>query len=291
MTLPRRWLLTLVALSAVAPRAKAREAQPVPDDLALARASSDAGLDKFRQGDYDGALEAFRQSYALAPEPALLFDMAQAHRRKGECQAALDDYRRFLAAVDRQTASQAKVAGHIEKMEACVRDAAATPDSRSDPLAAALSPPPAPAALAQTSPAPPPIELQHQGPVLSLSAPASDPSSGRRLRIVGLTIGAVGVATLVAAVAASLRMASIEDRVSNAFQQGGPSTPALDQLVSEGRTYQTASQVLYAGGAAALLTGGAIYYWGARQRARPRFKPMVTGSRDHALVSLAVSFF
>ncbi|MBL9023929.1 MAG: PEGA domain-containing protein [Myxococcales bacterium] len=55
-------------------------AQP-GDALQKARSLFDAGGRAYDAGQYDVALQAFEQAYALAPKDGLLFSMAQAHRR------------------------------------------------------------------------------------------------------------------------------------------------------------------------------------------------------------------
>lgn len=283
-----RWSILIVAAAlGFAGQAGAEEAR-AGDAVARARELSDAGLAQFRQGDYDGALDAFGRSYEIAPEPALLFNIAQAYRKKGDCKGALDYYQRFRGAVDVQTANRARVSVHIERMQACLRGAEATLGEPLDTARPAAPPGPATEA-APASPAAPEFELPRQSPIVALSPPVVESPSGRRFRLAGITVGAAGVVTLVAAIAASLRSASIADRVSNAFDQGGPATPALDQLVSQGRAYQTASEVLYATGVAAVLTGAVLYYWGARRPGRSR--ATATGSGDRAAVSFTFSFF
>jgi tetratricopeptide (TPR) repeat protein len=282
--------VALLTLLTFASTAIAGEAPAPADNVVRARQLSDAGLDQFRRGDYRAALEVFKRSYELAPDPALLFDMAQAHRKLGQCAAALEDYRQFLAAVDQRTATQVKVAEHIEQMEACVGDGASadvgsavatTPVQPSSVIGAM------PVPLQQGSAAP-----QVDAPVVSSSIPAVEPAEGRRMKLLGVSLGVAGLATLVGGVGATLKMKAIQDRVSNAFEQGGPSSSNLDQMLSDGRRYQTLSDILYVSGAVALLTGTGFYCWGAYQPRRSQgIRPVVTAARSHALVYLNLSFF
>ena len=50
----------------------------------------------FVEGEYDRAIELFERSYLLSKEPLLVYDLAQSHRLKGDCEAALHQYRRYL---------------------------------------------------------------------------------------------------------------------------------------------------------------------------------------------------
>src|SRR5689334_25429236 len=51
----------------------------------------------YDQADYAGAIAAFEKAYAAYPAPALLFNLAQAHRLLGpaHCREALDYYERY----------------------------------------------------------------------------------------------------------------------------------------------------------------------------------------------------
>jgi hypothetical protein len=49
-------------------------------------------------GDFDGAIRAFTQGYALRPKPLFLFNIAQAYRKSGRDLSALSFYEKFLLA-------------------------------------------------------------------------------------------------------------------------------------------------------------------------------------------------
>ncbi|HEY3807188.1 MAG TPA: hypothetical protein VGL61_31520 [Kofleriaceae bacterium] len=61
------------------------------------------GQSAYDQARYDDAIAAWQQSYALSHEPALLYNLAQALRLRGhsgDCVAARDKYREFVALVE-----------------------------------------------------------------------------------------------------------------------------------------------------------------------------------------------
>jgi hypothetical protein len=62
-----------------------------------AKVQLERGEDRFRQKDYAGAIAAFDAGYALDPQPIFLYDKAQAQRLSGDCRAAIDSYKAFLA--------------------------------------------------------------------------------------------------------------------------------------------------------------------------------------------------
>jgi tetratricopeptide (TPR) repeat protein len=51
----------------------------------------------FRLKDYAGAIEAFEAGYVLDAQPIFLYDKAQAQRLSGNCRAAIETYKVFLA--------------------------------------------------------------------------------------------------------------------------------------------------------------------------------------------------
>jgi tetratricopeptide (TPR) repeat protein len=79
----RRVVLTAALLAALAgtmapARARAADA---PAAIEQARTYFNAGAQAYEAGRFSAAVQAFRQAYALAPRPAILFSMAQAERK------------------------------------------------------------------------------------------------------------------------------------------------------------------------------------------------------------------
>jgi tetratricopeptide (TPR) repeat protein len=75
---------------------------PKPSDDGARRRQDEAmrlfgeGRAKYDSGRYDEAIAAFTRAYALAPDPLLVFNIAQAHRRAGNCAAAVAAYEDYL---------------------------------------------------------------------------------------------------------------------------------------------------------------------------------------------------
>lgn len=72
-------------------------AQGTSPPLDQARVLFGKGLDEARQGHWPEALVAFQAAYALAPKPAVLFNLASAQLRTGKLLVSTANYRRFLA--------------------------------------------------------------------------------------------------------------------------------------------------------------------------------------------------
>lgn len=81
----------LVALMAMSP-VRADEA----DDVAAARLHYKLGTRAFDLGHYDEAVKEYEAAYEAKDDPALLFNIGQAYRLKGDFAAALRAYKSYL---------------------------------------------------------------------------------------------------------------------------------------------------------------------------------------------------
>jgi hypothetical protein len=84
----------------------AEAAKPTKPASAASAAPENAGetayqraLAAYAAGDVKGAFEAMRESYRLSQRPELLYNLAMLERELEECQASLEDYRRYLQRV------------------------------------------------------------------------------------------------------------------------------------------------------------------------------------------------
>ena len=59
-----------------------------------------SGLDKFNEGDHDGAMNDFQASFDLEANPLSLYGLAQATNKAVGCRKAVKHYRRFSKMVD-----------------------------------------------------------------------------------------------------------------------------------------------------------------------------------------------
>ena len=96
-------------------------------DEATAKARYSAGESAYNLGQFDKAIELFKQAYEQWPEPAFLFNVAQAYRQTGDCKQALFFYKRFLSLKENDTKRPMKselkteVEGRVAELEECVR--------------------------------------------------------------------------------------------------------------------------------------------------------------------------
>ncbi|MBX3186348.1 MAG: hypothetical protein KF819_05000 [Labilithrix sp.] len=97
----RRWSALLVALALAVTTADARANGPEGKrQVEPARAAQDLykkGAEKFRTGDFEGALALLEQAYALDPHPVLVYNIARAHEGLGALDAAVRAYEEYVA--------------------------------------------------------------------------------------------------------------------------------------------------------------------------------------------------
>ncbi len=107
--------LIVIALLLVAAHDAYAAPGTVPDK---ARQLADKGRTSHEAGDYSAAIAAYTEAYAIAPSPALLFNLAQAYRLRGSCDDAALMYRRYL---DTGVSPEARMIaeGHLATVERC----------------------------------------------------------------------------------------------------------------------------------------------------------------------------
>lgn len=206
------------------------------------------GQSAYDAGDYDKAIAAWQRSYDISDEPALLFNLGQAHRlrgKPGDCTLARAAYTKFLAhdpAPEQRTAT--------ERFLASIQACAAREDERAEPTTT-------PPATALPAPQPP------------SSVPVDEPGRRRSLRIAGLSLGAGGIALVATGLYFGHRARALGDEVTTECASGCD-WGVYRHKQDDGQRAQTLQWVGYATGVAALVAGGALYWLGSRAPAASR---------------------
>jgi tetratricopeptide (TPR) repeat protein len=251
-------------------------AAPVDD----ARKLYNEGDAYYHAADYDRAIEAFRQAYALSKSPGLLFNLAQAHRLKGDCRQALTLYRNYLRALP-AAANRDKVEARIVEMDKCVQDAearqreqrpaepATRPAEPSTRPAESTTRPPEPS----TRPPEPPSGSTVEPPPAAVPAPASGTSSSSRPRVPLLAAGGVmlgaGLALVAGGAAFSAQAAQATQDLADRCTPRCVWDQDLAAIDERGASARIGQGVLYGLGAALAVGGAVLLGVAARPRARP----------------------
>lgn len=250
----RASVLTVMALASLASARLARGETSVQQ----ARELYETGLQSYRAGNYDDAIAKLQASYQLVAAPGLLYDMAQAHRLKGDCASARNLYRQFL---DRSPGGLVEpiARSHLAEMETCVANGARAQVATSTPGLATATPPvdstrtPAPIAAAR----PPSVGLVTPA-AASEAAPVRRSRSTRRRTALAVGAAALGLAATTGYFA--WRANVMSDRVSSTFVPGMQWSAAGMDAQQSGRTSETLGIVAAIG---ALVSGG-IALWLAK---------------------------
>ena len=107
------------ALAIVCVLAGAANAQTLPFDTKKVEALFEQGNRHYDLGEYDQAVTAFRQAYALVPDPTFLFDIAQSYRLGHRCREASAAYRAYLR--NSSGDDRGKVEQLIRELAPCVK--------------------------------------------------------------------------------------------------------------------------------------------------------------------------
>lgn len=160
--------LFLVAASSVPRIAAAQED---------ARAYNQKATAAFALGKYAAAADYFEKAFELKPDPALLYNAAQAHRMAGDKERALALYQNYVRVYGGSPGQRADVEKHIEELKKAIehdKEVATSPPTNTEPISptatAETAPPPVAAAVIAAPAAVPTAP----GPVTLVDQPKSD---------------------------------------------------------------------------------------------------------------------
>jgi tetratricopeptide (TPR) repeat protein len=253
MTMRSALALVLLLLTAAAARAA--------DPREEAKKHVQAGIRHQNAGRYDEALAEYQAAYALAPLPAMLFNMAQVYRLKGDKAQAVEYYRKYLA-VDPNGRGGEEAREHVTLLDREIRrEAAETERLRAEEEAARRRAD----EEAERRRAAEAEAARERAEAVAAHQEALD-RPGRSLRTAGLVTGGAGALALVVGVYFGMRAQGLSNDVSNV---SGAWTDAADRTArDDGPAAQRDMVIFTVLGAAAIATGGVLYYLGVRERRR-----------------------
>ncbi len=190
---------------------------------------------------YDDAITAWQKSYDLTHLPALLFNIAQAHRLAGHCTKAVESYTAFIKA-DPSSAQRADAESRLKEIQPCPA-AAVT-------VTAKITPPP-------PKPVEPAAPNHHLGGALVIGV-------GGALAVGGAIFGQ--------------QAQSAANDVKAACSPHCEWTSALAAKDSDGRRDVDLQWGLYGGAAVAVIAGVILYRHGSHERAPVAIVPRTDGA-------------
>jgi tetratricopeptide (TPR) repeat protein len=246
-------LVLAAALAAAGPAAAQRSPR---ERAALSRDAYDSGKKHYNLGEFDRAIELWRQGYEYKDDPMFLYNIAQAYRQKGDHEKAIFFYRAYLREEPRARNRgdvEERIAELTRLVEAAQTPEAAPPSEPVSPPEPEAKPPVAP----ETEPTPPPVRDEA-------------PRPGRSLKIGGAVAGGVGAGALAAGIVFLARASSIEGEIEDAARSGEPWSAALVDREQAGRTSSVVGWIGIGAGAALAATGVTLFVLGAQRDARAR---------------------
>ena len=266
--------LTLVMIGGATARA---------EDIEAARQHYQQGSKQFDLGLYDKAIQEYMAAYDAKPDPALLYNIAQAHKLAGHAAEAIRFYRVYLMRV-RDAPNGDEVRAKIAELQRAIdqqKKAQTMPPDQTKPLgsirAAAEGAPGdrAPGDRASGDRAPTGGAAEPASPAATTTAPGEPNAAtvnrdvpaadairpSRAMKIAGITAGAVGVATLIAGIGLSVVAKQDADQLTASAQQQQVFDPSKDRT---GRTLGAAGPALIGVGAVVTVAGTIVAILGVR---------------------------
>jgi hypothetical protein len=284
------WVVSVLATSLLCgavPRAHA-------DDRALAKEHYIKGTKAYDLGLYDEAVKEYMEAYRIKDDPAILYNLGQAHRLAGHAADAVRFYKMYLTKVPKASNREevqlkidelGKLIDQQRKTQNLPPDQTIKPSSDSAPQTAT----PAPPTVTPAPPTPPPATVAAPHPegvvTAATSAPAVDTHAGRAKKIAGFAVAGVGVAMLAAGIGLGVTAQSISNELSQ------PNVVFDKDKHAQGETFGVVGPALIGVGAVAVVTGAVVAGLGFRDAKRARALAVAPSlGPTHASLAAAIQF-
>jgi tetratricopeptide (TPR) repeat protein len=259
-----------IVLAVMLAAGSAHAQQPAP------KAAADAALSEGRRlydlQEWDQAILKFKEAYRLRADAPALFNIAQSYRLKGDCANAASFYKTFKRNFPKEKNIE-KVEKFITEMETC----AATGSAKTEPVKTEpvktnpVKTEPVKAEPVKTEPVKTgpvntePVNTDTTTPISGVTGPVGPtdtPSKGGgTMKIAGIAVGGVGLIAVGAGVAFGLRASSAASDAEK-LPAGSVWKPDIE---SRGEKAAKNSKLFLAVGGAAVITGGVLYFLGAKK--------------------------
>jgi tetratricopeptide (TPR) repeat protein len=228
------------------------------------------GQASYQAGNYQEAIDEFKQAFELVKDPVYLFNIAQSYRKVADCVNASDFYNRYLTEAP-NAENKDKVAQWIHELQPCV-------DQRKEEQEAARRGAEA--------------ERQRKAEEERKRQEAAKPvevevDRGKTLRIAGLATGAVGLAGIAVGITYGIKGKNIKKEVADECARGCQwDSDAITSRNDAGKRANTLAEIGYIAGGVATLAGVGLYIFGTTRVEHV----MVTPNAGGASVSATLSF-
>jgi tetratricopeptide (TPR) repeat protein len=250
---------TTIVLATLLATATSTLAQPAPapppseDKRAAAKALYDKGLSHYNLGEFDEAIKAFKEAYAISQAPGLLFNVAQSYRLKKDYEQATYFYQTYLR-LKPDAPNRTDVEERLKEMQEALEEqkkiGTKAPIGTVNPEGTTPTNPTTP-----TTPTPTPTE-----PV------APEGVKNQSLITAGYATGGAGVALVLTGLVFG-RLAKNAERDLEALNNtNGAWTAAHQDRYDAGKRNNTIAVISFIAGGAAVATGATLWFLGNQKR-------------------------
>lgn len=236
---------------------------PSAEEVAAARAAFWEAHQQYTAGNYREAVALFERSYAIYPQNEVLFNIALAHAKGGDCDTAHQTLQQYLSANPETNAREQAQA----KFESADTPCSFEPEP-SLPVASPPAPPPVPLPPDPTpvSPAPPPQPpvQQHPSPQAPDLSDTRSSSYWSRPRVLGWSLVGAGAVAAGAAIYFDERRRNASDEAQE-IASDNPSNAGdrVSELEADYNQARMLTGVTAVGAAAFTLAGVGLLLLGA----------------------------
>jgi tetratricopeptide (TPR) repeat protein len=238
--------------------------QPGPGDdakKAEAKALYEKGLSHYNLGEFDLAIKAFREAYAISSKPGLLFNIAQSFRLKKDYEQATYFYQTYLR-LQPDAANRVDVEARIKEMQEAMEEAKKQAEKK--PIG--TIPPDGNAAVTTTTT----TTTTTQKPFGPEKPTEPTGVKAQTLLTAGYATAGAGAALVITGVVFGSMARSAEKDLNKLSADHGTWGPAEQDKYDAGKRNNTIAMVSFIAGGAALATGATLFVLGTMKKSKTR---------------------
>ena len=238
-------IVFIVVLAAIA-RVGHADPKVQPNVQAKADVLFEKAQADYQAGQFQAAIELFKQAYELIHDPVYLFNVAQSYRKVLDCEAAFDYYNRYLNDLPNAD-NKVKVQQWLAELQPCVEQRQKEHDAAKRGEAAEQAR----------------LDDEQRRKRAAAAPHEQTVDNGGPFRIAGLATAGLGAAGILVGVIYGVKGANAKSDLATQCMPGCDwSTAAIQQKDADGKHDNTLTKVGYVGGGIAAVIGAGLYMFG-----------------------------